>query len=113
MKMANNDFEYAEEENMTFEAFDTEWYIHPLYQGWASSESGDIIYISKRKILRPKMTPEGMVIYVSNGHGFKLYNVDKFVYEVFNDIEMVTAKIQHIDGDLTNNSVLNLKIEET
>ena len=90
-------------ETETIEMLDDIWLIHSLYPGWGANESSDILYIAKRKILKPKMTDSGMVFYVSNGHGFRLYQVDKFVFEVFNDIESV-------DGDITNNSFLNLKL---
>ena len=94
----------------TIEMLDDIWLIHSLYPGWGANESGDILYIAKRKILKPKMTDSGMVFNVSNGHGFRLYQVDKFVFEVFNDIESVDGDIIHIDGDITNNSFLNLKL---
>ena len=50
------------------------------------------------------MTNAGMVFYVSNGFGFKLYLVHNFVYEAFYDIDLVKGKIKHIDGNLTNNN---------
>ena len=56
------------------------------------------------------MTPQGMVIYVNSGHGFKLYPVNKFVWEVFNDIEHVNGNIIHKDGNLANNCILNLEL---
>ena len=103
------EYEYDEEEQMTFEKVDTTWYIHPLYRSWAASEDGQILYLRK-KILKPKMTDLGMVIYVSIGNGFELYLVQNFVFEVFNDIEEVSGLVTHIDGDMTNNSINNLEL---
>ena len=100
-----------DEENMIIEMLDDIWHIHTKYTGWAANESGDILYIAKRKILKPKLTNQGMVFYVSNGNGFKLYFVHDFVWEVLNDIERVTGKIKHIDGNLANNSMNNLELE--
>ena len=98
-----------DEEKMTIEALDNTWYIHPLYSSWAASENGEILYC-KKKVLKPKMTNEGLVIYVSSGHGFKLYLVHNFVWEVFNDIEHVRGIVKHIDGDISNNSINNLEL---
>ena len=97
-------------ENGTLEMFDNTWYIHPLYKGWASSESGDILYISKKKILKPKMTDMGFVIYVSYKYEFVLKLVHEFVFEIFNDIEEVNGTIKHIDGNKANNSINNLEL---
>ena len=62
-----------DEENMTIEMLGDIWHIHPLYSHWAANEAGDILYIAKRKVLVPKLTPEGMVVYVSSGHLCHLY----------------------------------------
>ena len=94
----------------TIEMLDDIWLIHPIYTNWAANESGQILYIAKRRILKPKMTNPGMVFYVSNGFGFKLYLVHNFVYEAFNDIEYFNGDIMHKDGDYTNNSILNLEL---
>ena len=89
--------------------FNDIWYIHPKYTGWAVNKSGDVLFIAKRKILKPKMTPEGMVVNVSSGHGFKLYPVQNLVYEAIYDIENLIGKIKHIDGNIANNSISNLE----
>ena len=103
-------YDYDYEENTTIQMLDNIWYIHPLYSSWAASENGEILYIAKRKVLMPKPTTEGLVIYVSSGHGFKLYLVHNFVREVFNDIEEVIGKVKHKDGNLANNSINNLEL---
>ena len=103
------EYEYDEEEQMTFEKFDKTWYIHPLYRSWACTENGEILYCRK-KVLRPKMTELGMVINVNFKGSFQLYLVQNFVFEVFNDLEELNSVVTHIDGDMTNNSINNLQL---
>ena len=103
MRQTNSNDDY-------FEKFCKTWYTHPVLNSWACTENGDILYAQK-KILKPKMTELGLVIYVCLSGEWQLYLVANLVYETFNNMEEA-GLVSHVDGDITNNNINNLELAQ-
>ena len=102
------EYDYELKNQNSFDKLGKKWFPHPLYKDWAASLDGDILYAQK-KILKPKMSDMGLVIYLCIDGNWQLYLVANFVFEVFNKIEELDGLVTHIDGDKTNNNINNLE----
>ena len=105
--LTQNDYELKIEDS--FDMHGNKWFPHQLFKEIAAGMDGEILF-HKRKILKPKMTDLGLVVYVCLKGEFQLYLVQNLVYEIFNDILEVPGMILHIDGDKTNNHINNLEL---
>ena len=88
-----------------FEKYDDIWYIHPLFKFYACSGNGHVIH-KRTKILKPKLIKNELYIKISL---LRWYPLKNFVFECMHDIQEVPL-VEHIDGNILNNSIGNLAL---
>ena len=101
--------DYKEIIEDSFDMFGKKWFPHLAYNNIAASIDGNIL-INKKKILKPKMTDIGLVVYACFEGEFRLKLVKEIVFEIFNNLDDIEGMVSNIDGDETNNNISNLQI---
>ena len=92
--------------------FDSEgniYFTHPTYIRYASDHYGNVINIRESMYLDKD---ESGFIYIGSKDSHKKikYSLDKFVWESLNNIIPKNSIIEHIDGDILNNKLSNLRL---
>ena len=83
-----------------------------LFDGKYEIDAGGNVYsnVGSRKRLKGKITRDGYHMVVFNADGCKLYkNVHRLIAESFIPNPDNKPEVNHIDGNKTNNNVLNLE----
>ena len=99
--------DYEEMIEDSFEMYGKKWFPHRAYDNIAASMDGNIL-INEKKILKPKMTDIGLVVYACFEGEFRLTLVKEIVFEIFNNLSQTEGMVLNIDGDETNNNISNL-----
>ena len=91
-----------------------EWKKHPTIIGYVANENGDIAKIDETslfpfedlKIIKQSVKKNGYLCFGCNG---KTTSSHRFIYECFNGIIGYGMVIDHINGDKSDNRIINLR----
>ena len=88
------------------------YYVHPEYDLYAANESGDVIHIIKKVLMKGVKSNTGYMRCMIRKYGGKQksYQVHRFVWECFNSIIPEGKVIDHINNDKEDNRLCNLQL---
>ena len=88
------------------------YYVHPVYDLYASDENGNIIHIIRKVLHKGNKTHGGYLYFCARKYGGvrKVYLVHRFVWECFNGVIPEGKVIDHINGNKEDNRLCNLQL---
>jgi len=88
------------------------YFVHPIYDLYASSKDGNVIHIAKRLPHKGNKTHNGYLqVHVRKyGEKQKNYHSHRFVFECFNGIIPEGKVIDHINNNKEDNRLVNLQL---
>ena len=89
------------------------FFVHPIYNLYASSKDGYIINIIKQVLHKGNKTHRGYLnvgVRKNSQTGYKAYQAHRFVWECFNNIIPEGKVIDHINNNKEDNRLCNLKL---
>lgn len=93
--------------------FSKEYYLHPVFQNYVASKTGEVINVKTNKILKPQLHSTGYCvirIYDKSLPKPKTYYVHRFAYESIRGEIPEGFEIDHVNNCRTDNSVRNLQL---
>ena len=88
------------------------YFVHPVYDLYASDENGNIIHILKKIPNKGRKTNNGYVSCCVRKHGDKqkTHQVHRFVWECFNGVIPEGKVINHLNNNKEDNRLCNLQL---
>ena len=93
--------------------FSKEYYVHPVFQNYAASKTGEEINVKTKKILKPQLHSTGYCvvgIYDKSLPKLKTYYFHRFAYESIRGQIPEGFEMDHVNNCRTDNSIRNLQL---